>query len=270
MASDHPECKIRGIFWVTRHGFDRHPVFHELSAKPANWRPDPHDRRANKRRRWSLELGEPGQTVFLKYFRPRNMLEPLRFVFKSTRAAREWRNSLRLEKIGIPVPVVLALGERRPFKFWRQSFLVSESFAGAKTLLQWSERFPADPRNRLLCFEVAKHLAHMHEQGYFHRDLHGDNILVVESNGNVQIRFLDFYELTHADPGNRQYSVEDLARLNGFVAATKWQRIRFLRDYLKQIRPESGQLRDWLTAVDQETRRLWQYYLGKGVDYRRY
>jgi tRNA A-37 threonylcarbamoyl transferase component Bud32 len=264
------ERRINGVSWRFKENFEQSPLFKPLSQRGAGWKPDPNDRRANKRRRWSLVLSKPGDSVFLKYFLPRNPLELIKYLFKPTRASVEWRNTQALASIGVPVPRLVALGERRRLKVWSQSFLVSESLSGAPTLLDWSESHADDPRNLALGRCLAGHVANMHNHGMFHRDLHGDNVLVREQGDTLSLCFLDFYELQQLERPVNKFCVEDLGRLNGFIQATSYQRIRFVYDYLRVRKIDLSEARDWIRAIDANTRGLWDYYDAKGVNYRRY
>ncbi len=262
--------RIDGVRWHVAAAFAASAGFRSLATLTPDWRPADGGDRADRRQRWSTVLQLPGADVFLKYYLPRSVFERIKYLLRPSRASAEWRNARQLAALGIRVPALLAWGERRGPGGWRQSLLVTESLDGAPTLMAFS-RGPASAKAvRTVRRKLAVSVAAMHEHGLFHRDLHGDNVLVDLSGEEPVPCLLDFHEMLRLPRPVNRFCIDDLARLNGFVDAARWQRFRFLRDYLAARGMHRSQWRDWLVAVDRATRALWDYYDGKGRDYRLY
>ncbi len=262
------QLRIDGVRWEVDAAFAQSAAFRSLAAASPRWQPRDLRNLSTRRRRWSVVMPDDGGSVFLKYYLPRGLHERLKYLFRETRAGVEWRNLHRLEALGVPAPRALAWGERRGVGGWRQGFLVTESLAAAPTLLHWSESHAASPALARLRRSLAECLARLHDAGLVHRDLHGRNVLVRDPEGQPGPCLIDFNEMGPAR--DEQEFIDDLARLNGFVEASRWQRARFLDDYLAARGIARGERRQWLRQVDRATRALWDYYLGRGRDYRRY
>lgn len=262
--------RVNGVRWTVTPSFFSSPGFAAVSRLGEDWRPRGEDRRAERRQRFSSVFRADGAVVFLKHYLPRSFYERIKYLLRPSRASAEWRNARRLESLGVRVPAPLARGERRGPGGWRRSLLVTEALPAAPTLLEWS-RLPRDVDDiRHLRRTLAQGIARMHANGMFHRDLHGDNVLVDESSGVPVPCLLDFHEMVRLPRPIERLCIADLARLNGFVEAGRWQRLRFLREYLDARGIPRARLAEWLVAVDDATRALWDHYEHKGRDYRRY
>lgn len=262
--------RINGVRWWVRPSFLGTPGFESLTRIGADWHPEARTRKEWRRKRWSSVYQSGATQVFLKYYLPRSGYERFKYLVRPSRASAEWRNARLLESLGVRVPELLAWGERRGLAGWRQSLLVTEALPDAPTLLEWSECHSRGEDVRALRRRLARNLAMMHEHGLFHRDLHGDNVLVVDEKGAAIPCLLDFHEMLRLPRPVTRFCVDDLARLNGFVEASLWQRVRFLHEYLEAREIHRSQARDWIVAVDRATRALWAHYAGKGQDFRRY
>jgi tRNA A-37 threonylcarbamoyl transferase component Bud32 len=262
--------KINGVRWTVTPEFLSNPQFDSLTRIDVDWHPPARHERDGRRQRWSSIHRSNGGEVFLKYYLPRSAFERIKYLMRPSRASAEWRNARLLAGLGVRVPELLAWGERRGLRGWRQSLLVTEALTHMPTLLEWSTTHQGGGSFRQLRRTLARSIATMHDNGLFHRDLHGRNILVDESSGVVTPYLLDFHEMLRLPRPVNRFCVDDLARLNGFVEASTWQRIRFMRDYLVARGIHPSQLRDWIKAVDRATRVLWDHYESKGRHYRRY
>jgi tRNA A-37 threonylcarbamoyl transferase component Bud32 len=90
------------------------------------------------------------------------------------RARREWRCLELQEKLGLPVPVRVALGERRRSGILRAAVLVTQEVAGARRL---DHRLLADGGGGLP-ERVGRYVARLHLAGFTHGDLNARNVLV--------------------------------------------------------------------------------------------
>lgn len=259
---------------LTDEGFRHDPRLKDLLAYPLDWSPAWGTAANHRRRRWSFPLAETSPTasppVFVKYFLPRHTRERLKYRFLSTRAKTEWVFALRLLKLDIPTPRPLALIERRRWYGWCQSILAVQSITPGQTLLEFSESQPDTTARRRVSASLARNLARLHLSGLYHRDLHGNNILLHDPPVEADPYFIDLHEMCRRRRRSRRLALADLARLNGFVAASPRERLRFARVYFDTCGIPSSAHRNWVDTIDRLTRRLWQQYRKKGRRYARY
>ena len=113
----------------------------------------------------------------------------------------------------------------------------------------------------------------MHRAGFYHRDLHGNNIMCLHrANGGVKALFVDLHEGVWLPRLPRRWAIRDLARLNGSLRTRLAARYRFLTRYLQQRRITGpGVQKRWATEIEHYTRALWRRSLDRhGVDRQQY
>lgn len=207
-------------------------------------------------------LWPDGRDVVAKYHWVRAWVEPIKYLFLSTRAAAEWANNAALRQAGVPTPTPLALGERRVAGlFWRRSVLVLEAIRPALSLTRFLETEPRAARRRAAFDRLAEAVARMHRAGYHHRDLHAGNILIRAGEPDPRPLITDLHEARHHRALPRERRVDDLARLSGSVHATPRERLRFLRRYLAA--EERRNWRVWADEADRATRAIWDRWARK-------
>ena len=105
-----------------------------------------------------------GIKLFVKAYRL-GPSERLKAFFRKSRAEREWRGAVRLQEAGIAVPPPLAWGIGGG-----KAFYISQALDGSplETCIEKNAFLP----------QIALMLRKMHDIGVFHRDLHGENVLV--------------------------------------------------------------------------------------------
>jgi len=131
-----------------------------------------------------------------RFTRLRYYLKCLAFPSK---AAREWRAALLVDKAGIPSFRPVALGERRRCGTVTECCLVSEEIPDTHKLSRFVESLdqhvPARDRRafvRRLLHELADLLAKLQRAGLYHADLHGGNLLIRHAGGaDFQLFLID-------------------------------------------------------------------------------
>lgn len=210
------------------------------------------------------------RAVFVKVYRPRHLLEPVKYLFKRTRAAAEWRINGQLNAAGVPTAARLAWGEVRRAGVWSRSVLVTEAVVPPLTLNAFLAAGRPAAEVRAVVRRAAACVAALHEAGYRHPDLHGDNILVRESPRGAELAFVDLHEIRRAGGVGPRGAQADLARLNAYASASLISRLRFLRAYLRG-RGLPGPLRAWAAGIDRRTRRIWaRHFRKRGTRIERY
>lgn len=104
--------------------------------------------------------------LFVKIYRLKT-IERLKALFRDSRAEREWKGARRLQEAGVSVPQPLAWG-----RGGKKAFYICQALENARSILEIGEGL------RALLPEVARAIKAMHDAGVFHRDLHGDNVVI--------------------------------------------------------------------------------------------
>lgn len=180
-------------------------------------------------------------------------------------ARREWDALRAAEARGVPTPPALAWGQ---LKHDGASVLLTLGIEGTQPLAEaWARAralaLAAGERSRAetLCLirGVAKVFARAHECGAWHRDAHPRNILVRNDGGEVQAWFTDLLGARFRSVScTIRESLRALVQLDQRMhrAATRAQRLRFLREYLIHRRGDSDIVRADLRGLLREKQRL--------------
>ncbi len=132
-----------------------------------------------------------GRAFYVKRYRHGAFpLRPVKFFFKRSQAAQEWRLAKALEERGIPIVRHLALGERWTARGLVESVLITEAFDGV----------PVERRHETLFPNLLALVDQMARKQVAHDDFHPANLLLHETTG--EIRLVDLYgaRVTAAEP----------------------------------------------------------------------
>lgn len=114
--------------------------------------------------------------------------------FRNSVVHAEAKNLIAMARIGLPVPGVIAHGERRKNGRFLLGALITEEVSGSANLAHYLRNNPellAD--KEWLCAvidQVAVHAYEMHKHKFVHRDLNLRNVLV-QTHGQPVIHFID-------------------------------------------------------------------------------
>lgn len=125
-----------------------------------------------------IETG--GRILFFKELHRRKVLDSVKDFFRGTRAHREAKANFRLKKAGIKAPSVVAVGKKR-----FQNFIVTKACA-AKSVACFTVIKGHQARRKFIK-ALATDIANLHENGFYHGDLHWNNILINDSGEFVYI-----------------------------------------------------------------------------------
>ncbi len=191
---------------------------------------------------YRCRLKAPAVNLYLKVIHPKGVLRALTvdLVFGSL-ATIAARNSLALERAGIPTPPVYVVMEdkapptrRRGYVFTREAdpFVFIETFLHLGT----DAASAAGKASRIAAF--AAFIRRMHERGIFHFDLSNYNILVRARGSGYEFELLDLdYMVTVPNTGGaaaRLCRLIDLVIMNAMFKDTDFSRLdklRFLKHY---------------------------------------
>ncbi len=124
-----------------------------------------------------------------------------RYIFQHSLPLRECYHYEILERLGIPVPQVLAVGDTRKFFVLKESFLITsflkDTFDGR--IFMEGGKYRNGHEN--LCFAYCRknllYLAKLHDAGFFHKAAHPRNFLFRETGkeGEVEVFWIDVARL---------------------------------------------------------------------------
>ncbi|MFQ5682103.1 MAG: lipopolysaccharide kinase InaA family protein [Candidatus Binatia bacterium] len=190
--------------------------------------------------RFRYPRGENGEEFFLKIYDRSRSFGAFKDTFRDSKAFRALRQGISLSEHGFHVPLIIAAGEERSFRFLKRAFLVSSAIKGV-SLPQFLEEYAAIPVNvgnvrkkteyiKKLALETRR----LHQQGFIHGDLVPSNIVARVEKEEVTFFFIDNDRTRHY-PGwfpNLLWK-RNLVQLNRFAlpGISLQDRMRFLHFY---------------------------------------
>jgi len=135
-----------------------------------------------------------GRDLVVKHYHSRGLRDALKHLFVRHKARAEWRAALRMERCGIPVPRMLAIGRKSTGPFFRDACLVMEAIprsypAGMYATEAWSRERRSD-----VIRGMGALAAKLHASGVFHPDFHGGNVLAAENgHGSLDLYAIDLH-----------------------------------------------------------------------------
>ena len=143
-----------------------------------------------------------GQRVIVKRYHSKGWFERIKYLFRPSRAKAEWDMMNALLNKGISTCVPLAYGERRRWGFLLEGSLIVKEIPDCLSFQAYIKRHCSGIQSKdkiLLKRELLKKLAdfirNIHEKNIDHRDFHGGNILVTETDsGNPVFYLIDLHK----------------------------------------------------------------------------
>jgi Lipopolysaccharide kinase (Kdo/WaaP) family len=134
-----------------------------------------------------LTVGGKERALYLKIFHSAQGLAALKDLFRQSKAFRFWYQGIALRESGFHVPVTIAVGEQRRFRFVKRAFVLTERIEG-QTLPDFLARRSAGgadsgdlARKRHGIRVFGSLVRRFHQLGFVHGDMVASNILVGES-----------------------------------------------------------------------------------------
>lgn len=212
--------------------------------------------------------GGNGKEYYLKIYHRSNPLGNLKDLFRDSKAFRALKQGDALSERGFHVPLTLAAGEERNFRFLKRAFLLTLGIQGSPLHLFLQDHFSSPlrlsalRRKREYLKKLALETRRLHQYGFVHGDLVPSNILVRTEEGGVTFLYMD-NDRTRRYPAWFPHGLwkRNLVQLNRFAlpGVSLQDRMRFLRFYLGQ---RSWGKRDrWLIRwLEEKTRKRRQEY----------
>jgi hypothetical protein len=194
-----------------------------------------------ERRSAVAELRLPEGRFFLKVYAYSGLWR-LRTLFVVSRAAREYRNLVRLAGLGFRVPRPAACGQARTLGLVGESFIMTRAIEDPVPIWSYiyeanSVPFPFPDRRerRRLIDEFAAMLRRAHAEKFFIHTLRSKNVLLTRQDGRYEVNVIDvpFAGIWRWRLLPRAGRVRDLASLLKWarLLLTRTERMRFAKAY---------------------------------------
>ena len=212
-----------------------------------------------------LQLGDAAMHVAVKRLRPKTWTKALVQWFRRGRAPEAWYRGHALLARDIPTARPLVVYGPHSSNFGRDDYLLTEWLTGALDLhLHGWDLAAREPNLRRRSVRrsaeaLGRLVGRLHDQGFSHRDLKGNNILLREVDDAGLDRRAEAF-LIDLDGLRRQKTVsfgtccKNLTRLALSVEMHPWvsqtDRLRFLRSYLKRMPENRRTWKTWWRTVE--------------------
>ncbi|MBI4578441.1 MAG: hypothetical protein HY718_01990 [Planctomycetes bacterium] len=187
---------------------------------------------------WRVQLDD--DTVFAKLYLPPRGWARLRRWLLGSDSARERRVAEYAHRHRIWTVQPVASADGPAIGSGPVSILITHGLPDAEPLNEaWARLNPADPRTRatknLISDRVARLVAHAHQNGFEHTDLHAGNILLDGCRrGECRALFVDLHNIRCGRPVSDRSVIRNLAQFHQWFRyrAPLTDRLRFLDRYL--------------------------------------
>ncbi len=172
----------------------------------------------------------------------------------TSKISSEWGNLLILQDLGIPIPNIVAYGQKYKLGMYKVGALVTEEVAGTADLDNHVRSHPELVHDKKWLFSVLKQVAEytrrMHQAKFIHKDLNWRNILVT-TTGDPKIYFIDCPSGRYVSPlFFTRYQIRDLAHLDkvGRQLLSRTDLLRFYKLY-RQCTKLTGEDKEFVTKI---------------------
>ena len=216
-----------------------------------------------------VTLPESGEVIFVKRYKSIGLMNIFKYFFFSSKASSEWKNMNHFLRKDIPVPLPIAKGEKRRLHCLLDSYLVTKTIVNAMPLHSYvADHLDVDKspdallKRRMIIKKLALLVQKVHNEGFFYRDLHAGNILVLESNGGeTQICPIDFHKVWHLGYLPIWMRIRDLAQLKNSLSTSRTDQLRFLQEYVKTCPSFLKRFKVHARRIERKADKLWRIHL---------
>lgn len=273
MDKTHSYARIRrdGIDWHVVSGYAR-TIPEELAEKVRRGASYPECRIIRENAvRVSMLLPQPerGGLIFAKRYKCRGVRDMLTYLFLPSKAFSEWKIMHAFRERGIPVAAPLAYGEKRKGGVLLDSYLFTEGLAPSLPLRDFFEQrlcfrgFPdAGREEKVVIGKLAALVASIHAEGFFYRDLHAGNILVVAgAGGTTDLYPVDFHKVWHLGRMPDFMRIRDLAQLKNSLSLAPADETGLLEAYLQHLPFAGITPAESARRIEKKAGQLWRVHL---------
>jgi tRNA A-37 threonylcarbamoyl transferase component Bud32 len=216
-----------------------------------------------------VNIPEQGESLFVKQYKCRGISEKVKYFLMTSKVNAEWNNIHALLARGIKVARPLAKAEKRICKCLFDSYLITEALVNAqqlrdylKDLINKGSSQDILQARRAVIEKVAEVISNIHGEGFFYRDLHAGNILVVtKENQSVEIYPIDFHKIWHFKKLPLWMRFRDLAQLKNSLTLSQTDQLRFLSCYARKFPLISNRLKASVKKINKKATKLWRVHL---------
>ena len=117
-------------------------------------------------------------------------------------------------------------------------------------------------QKKILIKKLAQLVQKIHAEGFFYRDLHAGNIMVVKNDaGEPELYPVDFHKVWHMKKIPLWMRIRDLAQLKNSITASRADQVRFLREYAKGCNLFSNNFKFNAYRIEIKAEKLWRAHL---------
>jgi tRNA A-37 threonylcarbamoyl transferase component Bud32 len=185
----------------------------------------------------------PGLSFYLKHYRLPDFRARLRQLVRPAKARMEFERVLAVAARSVPTVSPLALGEGNLGPASCDSFLITRSLENSEAVSSFIEttlpRLRPDLQTRLrqrLAIALGEFVAHLHEAGIVHRDLHAANMLIrSDGQDELSLHLVDLHAVNLGEALGWRVSRHNLVLLNRWfvLRSSRSDRYRFWRAYCR-------------------------------------
>ncbi len=129
--------------------------------------------------------------LFIKTYTSPSTLKQLKYVWRNSRTRQEWKMGLYLEEHGLPAARCLAMGEIRRAGLLKGDALIQEYLPGHIPFQRYFKKLGNTASKQRAVQELARQVRKLHHAGVLQRDFKPENILVLEKDESLDLRFID-------------------------------------------------------------------------------
>lgn len=188
--------------------------------------------------RYSMTLQNREESLYLKKYPHRSLLDALKHLLRPSRAKRAFEAGMMLEKHGLRTPRIIAFLQRKTMLLLAEDILITQEIKNAAPLPvvlngDRSLHKPiAEHNKRLMIEELGRTIGQMHAAGICHGDLRAGNVFVREEGDRWRFIFIDNERTSQHLILPSRLQRKNLVQLNmqqANISAT--DRMRFLKAY---------------------------------------
>jgi len=212
---------------------------------------------------------ERGEVIFAKRYKCRGLKDIVKHFFVPSKALSEWRIMNAFLDRGIPVARPLAYGEKRKGGCLFDSYLFTEALDHAVPLRDFYEQSLVpqsssehELKKRMLLHQLATLVSSIHAQGFFYRDLHAGNVLVLQRDDKpLELYPVDFHKAWHLRRIPDFMRIRDLAQLKNSLSVSPADQWRFLKAYTHDAPMNCTDLKKYARRIAKKAEQLWRVHL---------